>query len=162
MADAAVPPASSPVPAPKPAPALEPTELPLCTSAELVERGRAVVWDVLLWGRPARAFALRFDGVVVAYLNRCVHVPTEMDWQEGEFLDLDKRWILCSIHGAAYEPADGRCVGGPCGRGKLTPIAVAERGGQVYWYPSQDIAPVRFDDVPAAASPATAPEPKSA
>ena len=128
-----------------------PREL-LCASAELAERGRAVVWDVLQWGRPARAFALRFDGTVVAYLNRCVHVPTEMDWQPGEFLDADRRWILCSIHGAAYEPRDGRCVGGPCGRGKLAAIRVAEEGGQVYWYPSRDIRPVPFDE-PAPGSP---------
>jgi nitrite reductase/ring-hydroxylating ferredoxin subunit len=119
---------------------------PLCASAELAERGRAWVWDVLQHGRPTRAFALRFDGVVVAYINRCVHVPTEMDWQPGEFLDMDKRWILCSIHGAAYEPADGRCVGGPCGRGRLTRIAVQEEGGEVYWYPSRDIRPVPFDE----------------
>ena len=72
--------------------------------------------------QPARAFALRFDGRVVAYLNRCAHVPTEMDWQPGEFLDADRDWIVCSIHGAAYEPRDGRCVGGPCGRGRLTAL----------------------------------------
>lgn len=120
----------------------------ICAAAELAERGRAIVWDVLVWGRPARAFALRFDGKVVAYLNRCLHVPTEMDWKEGEFLDIDRRWILCSIHGAAYEPADGRCVGGPCGRGKLTALRVEERDGEVYWYPSRDIAPVRFDEAP--------------
>jgi hypothetical protein len=53
----------------------------------LAERGRAKVWEVLEYGRPARAFALRFDGVVRAYLNRCAHVPAEMDWQPGEFLD---------------------------------------------------------------------------
>jgi len=117
----------------------------LCASGELVERGLAYVWDVLQYGQPARAFALRFDGRVVAYLNRCVHVPTEMDWQAGEFLDLDRRWILCSIHGATYEPADGRCVAGPCGRGRLTPIEVHEVDGQVYWYPSRDIRPVLFD-----------------
>ncbi len=63
--------------------------LPLCASEALAERGRAWVWDVLEYGRPARAFALRFDGIVVAYLNRCTHVPTEMDWQPGEFLDAD-------------------------------------------------------------------------
>ena len=119
---------------------------PLCTSKDLAERGRAWVWDLLQYGRPARAFAMRFDGAVVAYLNRCAHVPTEMDWQSGEFLDMDKRWILCSIHGASYEPANGRCVGGPCGRGRLTPVAVQERGGQVYWYPSRDLRPVPFDD----------------
>jgi nitrite reductase/ring-hydroxylating ferredoxin subunit len=127
-----------------------PAPEPLCASAELAERGRAVVWDVLLWGRPARAFALRFDGKPVAYLNRCVHVPTEMDWQEGEFLDIDRRWILCSIHGAAYEPADGRCVGGPCGRGKLTRLHVEEHDGRVYWYPSREIKAVTFDEPVAA------------
>lgn len=120
--------------------------LPLCASTDLAERGRAWVWDVVQWRQPARAFVLRFDGQLRAYLNRCSHVPTEMDWQPGEFLDMDKRWILCSIHGAMYEPADGRCVGGPCGRGRLTPIAVDEEAGQVYWYPSRDIRPVSFDD----------------
>ncbi|HLL17955.1 MAG TPA: Rieske 2Fe-2S domain-containing protein [Rubrivivax sp.] len=119
---------------------------PLCASAQIEERGRAWLWDVLEYGRPARAFVLRFEGTLRAYINRCAHVPTEMDWQPGEFLDLDKRWILCSIHGAAYEPADGRCVGGPCGRGRLTAVTVQERDGQVYWYPSRDIRPVLFDD----------------
>jgi nitrite reductase/ring-hydroxylating ferredoxin subunit len=119
----------------------------LCASADLVERGRAWVWDVLQWGQPARAFALRFDGRVVSYVNRCAHVPTEMDWQPGEFLDGDRRWIVCSIHGAAYEPADGRCVDGPCGSGRLTSIRIAEQDGQVYWYPSRDTRPVPFDEV---------------
>jgi nitrite reductase/ring-hydroxylating ferredoxin subunit len=119
---------------------------PLCGSAALVERGLGVVFDVMLWGAPARAFALRFDGQVVAYLNRCAHVPTEMDWQAGQFLDMDKRWILCSIHGAAYEPADGHCVGGPCGKGRLMTLRTEESGGCVYWYPSPDIQPVVFDD----------------
>ncbi len=119
---------------------------PLCDSAALTERGKAYTWDVLQWGRPARAFALRFDGRVVAYLNRCVHVPTEMDWQEGEFLDMDKRWIVCSIHGAMYEPESGHCVGGPCGRGRLTPIEVEERDGRVWWRPSGDIQPIPFDE----------------
>jgi nitrite reductase/ring-hydroxylating ferredoxin subunit len=118
---------------------------PLCASHELAERGRAWVFDVTQYRQPARAFALRFDGRVVAYLNRCVHVPSEMDWRPGEFLDGDKRYILCATHGAAYEPGNGRCVGGPCGRGRLTAIEVAERDGQVYWYPSRDIRPVDFD-----------------
>ena len=120
-------------------------EQALCASADLEERGKAVVFDVLLWGRPSRAFALRFDGRVVAYMNRCAHVPTELDWQPGEFLDLDKRWIICSIHGATYEPADGHCVLGPCRGERLMPLDVAERDGQVYWYPSPEIKPVVFD-----------------
>lgn len=117
----------------------------LCASAELAERGLAMVFDVMQYGQPVRAFALRFEGEVVAYLNRCVHVPTEMDWQHGVFLDGDQRFILCSTHGASYEPLDGRCVGGPCGRGRLTAVQVQEIDGQVYWYPSRDIRPVAFD-----------------
>ncbi len=113
----------------------------LCRSDELIERGNALVFDVLHFREPAHAFALRFEGRVVAYLNRCVHVPTEMDWQPGEFLDSDKRYIVCSIHGATYEPANGRCAGGPCGRGRLTVLQVEERDGQVYWYPSRDTRP---------------------
>jgi nitrite reductase/ring-hydroxylating ferredoxin subunit len=113
----------------------------LCASDELAERGQAVVFDVLSYRQPARAFALRFDGRVVAYLNRCVHVPAEMDWQPGEFLDADRAFIVCSMHGATYEPATGRCVGGPCGRGRLSAIDVTERDGRVYWHPSRDIRP---------------------
>jgi len=136
-----------PLPAPQ---AAEPQ--PLCLAAQLEEAGLAWVWDVLEYGRPARAFALRFDGAVRAYLNRCVHVPTEMDWQPGEFLDMDRRFILCSIHGAAYEPSDGRCVGGPCGSGRLTPLRTEERDGHVYWYPSLEIQPVPLA-APASESP---------
>jgi nitrite reductase/ring-hydroxylating ferredoxin subunit len=120
--------------------------LPLCDARALEERGRAWGWDVLVYERPARAFALRFDGQVRAYLNRCLHVPAEMDWQPGEFLDSQKQTILCSLHGAAYEPAGGRCIGGPCGRGRLTAVRTEERDGMVYWYPSRDIQPVVCDD----------------
>jgi nitrite reductase/ring-hydroxylating ferredoxin subunit len=115
---------------------------PLCASADLPEAGLAVVFDVRLWRAPARAFALRFDGRVVCYLNRCAHVPTEMEWHPGQFLDADRRFILCSMHGAIYEPASGECVGGPCRGERLMAIDVVEQGGQVYWYPSADIAPV--------------------
>ena len=125
----------------------------LCATQALAERGQAWVFDVMHAQQPARAFALRFDGQVVAYLNRCVHVPSEMDWQPGHFLDSEQRFIVCATHGALYEPADGRCVGGPCGRGRLTPLHVEECDGQVYWYPSPDIQPVDFDE-PAPGSPA--------
>ena len=118
------------------------TPLPLCPAADLAEGGRALVWDVLLWGQPARAFVLRHGGALRGYINRCAHVPVEMDWRPGDFLDLDKRYIVCTIHGASYNPADGRCTGGPCGRGKLIAVDVVEADGQACWYPSHDIRPL--------------------
>lgn len=113
----------------------------LCASAALHEKGLAVLFDVLHFREPARAFALRFDGRVVAYLNRCVHVPTELDWQPGEFLDAGREFILCSIHGAAYEASTGRCIGGPCGQGRLRAIDIVERDGEVWWQPTRDTQP---------------------
>jgi nitrite reductase/ring-hydroxylating ferredoxin subunit len=124
----------------------EPSPQPLCRSDALEDRGLAQVFDVQLWRQPARAFALRFDGRVVAYINRCAHVPVEMDWQPGRFLDIERRWIICSIHGATYDPVDGRCVGGPCAAGRLKPVEIDERDGWVYWYPSRDVTPVSPDD----------------
>ena len=124
--------------------------VPLCASADLVEKGLAYGFDVLHFRAPARGFALRFEGCVVAYLNRCLHVPVEMDWNPGDFLDGDKTVILCATHGAAYEPLSGRCIGGPCGRGRLTVIETVERDGQVYWYPSRDTKPAAAGVDPAA------------
>ena len=117
----------------------------VCDSEALADGGRGHVFDVLEFGRPERAFVLRFEGRVFAYLNRCAHVPAEMDWQPGEFFDADRRHIICSIHGATYDPTSGRCTGGPAGRGRLKPLQVAEEDGKVYWYPSKDIQPVSFD-----------------
>ena len=57
----------------------------LCASVELVKKGKAVLLDVVQFREPARAFVLRFEGRVVAYLNRCVHVPTELDWLPVHF-----------------------------------------------------------------------------
>ena len=121
--------------------------LPLCVGADLLEAGPAHVFDVLLWRRPARAFALRFDGRVVAYMNRCAHVPTEMDWRPGEFLDDERRFIICSMHGAVYEPSTGQCIAGPCAGQRLMRIDVVEQSGRVYWYPSADVRPVEFDAI---------------
>jgi nitrite reductase/ring-hydroxylating ferredoxin subunit len=118
----------------------------LCASSELLEKGRAIVFDVVHFRESARAFALRFDGRVVAYLNRCVHTPTELDWQPGEFLDGGREFILCSIHGAAYEPRSGHCIGGPCGMGRLTVIEVEERDGMVSWLPTRDTQPARVPE----------------
>ncbi len=120
------------------------TAIALCASSALRERGRAHVWDVLLDGEPVTAFALRVDGVVVAYINRCAHVAAEMDWNVGEFLDQDRRHIVCSLHGASYAPGSGRCVGGPCGSASLTRVDVGETAEGVAWYPATNIRPIEF------------------
>ncbi|KGM39261.1 hypothetical protein JY96_02395 [Aquabacterium sp. NJ1] len=114
----------------------------LCDAAALQECGDAVLFEVSEWGQNAPAFAVRFDNVALAYLNRCAHIPAEMDWQPGKFWDMDKRFIICSVHGALYDPPNGLCVSGPCHGAHLVAIEVREESGQVYWYPSERFQPL--------------------
>lgn len=60
---------------------------PLCGSADLVDGGLAVPFDVMYAGQTCRAFAVRHQGQVRAYLNRCTHVAMELDWQPNRFFD---------------------------------------------------------------------------
>lgn len=114
----------------------------LCASAQLLEADAAVMFEVREWGRTVPAFALRVGAVPVAYLNRCAHAPAQMDWQPGQFWDADRRYIVCALHGAHYQPSNGLCVLGPCRGASLTSIPLLEQEGQVYWYPSDRFQPV--------------------
>jgi len=109
----------------------------ICASSVLVNSGRGVRFEVAYFGEPAPAFAIRYKGTVHAYLNRCAHVAMELDWQEGVFFDADGRDLLCSTHGATYDAASGRCVGGPC-NGGLLKLNVEERDGMVYFTGFED------------------------
>ena len=105
----------------------------ICASSALLDSGRGVRFEVEYDGRLTPAFAVRYAGVVHAYLNRCAHVAMELDWQEGVFFDLAGHDLLCSTHGARYDPRSGRCLGGPCNRSSLVKLRTEERQGSVYF-----------------------------
>ena len=104
----------------------------LCLSADLRNGGMAVPFDVRYHGQTCRAFAVRHQNQVRAYLNRCTHVAMELDWQPNQVFDLSGRWLLCATHGATYSPDTGACAGGPC-RGGLVAIELHEAQGLVRW-----------------------------
>jgi nitrite reductase/ring-hydroxylating ferredoxin subunit len=109
------------------------TERLICPSVQLLDSGKGVRFEVEYSGEPAPAFVIRKNGKAHGYLNRCAHVAMELDWQEGVFFDSDKRDLLCSTHGATYDPASGRCVGGPCNGTPLVKLKVEERDGMIYF-----------------------------
>jgi nitrite reductase/ring-hydroxylating ferredoxin subunit len=117
--------------------------VPLCQSSELLDSGLAVPFDVVYAGQTCRAFAVRFEGQVQAYLNRCSHVAMEMDYQPDRFFDTEGRWLLCATHGATYAPDTGACVGGPC-RGGLIKIDLSEHQGVVHWHTAYNLKPLDF------------------
>jgi nitrite reductase/ring-hydroxylating ferredoxin subunit len=78
-----------------------------------------------------QAFAIRFDGEVRGYINECRHLPTELDWNFGHFLDADKEFLVCATHGALYDPVTGVCVAGPCRGRALEKVALEEQHGTI-------------------------------
>ena len=117
--------------------------VPLCDSRQLVEGGLAVAFDVVYAGQTCRAFAVRFEGLPQAYLNRCTHVAMELDWQPDRVFDASGQWLVCASHGATYRPHDGSCVGGPC-KGGLVKILLSEQAGQVAWQTAYNLQPLLF------------------
>lgn len=113
----------------------------ICSSDAVQEGAKGVRFAVTAFGDPATGFVVRYGGKAYAYLNRCAHVPIELDWVEGEFFESSKLYLMCSTHGAIYVPDSGYCAGGPCKGGRLRPIAVLELDDKIYWQPDEHIRP---------------------
>jgi nitrite reductase/ring-hydroxylating ferredoxin subunit len=107
------------------------TERVICSSADLTDSGDGVRFEVDVDGKPEPAFAVRYRGRIYAYLNRCAHMPMELDWKPGKFFDVWGLHLICSTHGATYAPDTGRCLRGPCFEEGLIPVPVEERSGRV-------------------------------
>ncbi len=120
------------------------TSIPICSSDSLVEGGKGVRFPVTAGGENSNGFVVRYDGRVYGYLNRCAHVPIELDWNEGDFFESSGLYLMCSTHGAIYTPENGRCAGGPCRGGRLRPIMVVEQEGQVFWQPDDYLTPAKI------------------
>ena len=63
---------------------------------------------------PDECFVVRRGDVVYGYRNECPHAGNFLNWKPDAFLTRDRSLIMCSAHGALFEPATGECVAGPC------------------------------------------------
>jgi nitrite reductase/ring-hydroxylating ferredoxin subunit len=117
----------------------------ICAAAELVDGGLGIRRDARMAGQDVVVFFIRYDGRVYGYLNRCAHVPMELDWAEGQFFESSGLYLMCATHGAIYAPDTGKCVGGPCRGGRLRAVQVEERetpeGRAVFWLPDGEMLP---------------------
>ena len=83
---------------------------------------------------PARAgiFVMRYEGGVRAFVNRCPHLGTPLNWSPDRFVDLERVHIVCATHGAVFRVDDGECLSGPCFGDVLERVEVEVRDGFVY------------------------------
>lgn len=59
-------------------------------------------------------FAVRLGDAITVYVNSCPHIGTPLDWAPDRFLNTAGTHLVCSTHGAEFEPLTGVCIRGPC------------------------------------------------
>lgn len=103
----------------------------LCRLDEIPEPGGKGVLLPGDGGRPHDLVVVRFGGQLRAYVNSCPHVGTPLDTLPDRFFTRGGDQLLCSTHGARFEPLTGLCVAGPCAGARLRAVAVRLEGASV-------------------------------
>ena len=105
-------------------------KLRVASRSDLPERS-ALKFRFERGGEPMTGILACHDGRIVAYVNRCRHMPWPLDWDDGQFYTRDRDHFMCRTHGAVYEPSTGLCVLGPCAGAALEALAVIVEGDEV-------------------------------
>ena len=72
------------------------------------------------------------DGKLAAYENCCPHAGGPLNQINDRFFDRNGL-LLCTRHGARFDPSDGFCIKGPCAGDALNDLEVhAEADGSVH------------------------------
>lgn len=107
----------------------------LCPASELAE-GRYREFQVEHDGETLWLIATRYQGRVRAWLNLCPHQGRPLNFAPDRFLtDKDNR-LVCSHHGAVFEPSTGECVAGPCKNAALREVSIDEPNGEIFVSPA--------------------------
>ena len=107
-----------------------PDETVICTVQELAD-GASRGFTFEGSEGPIEGLLVRRGPAIYAYVNRCPHMGTPLDWMPGRFLSADGSHIVCATHGAQFRIEDGYCFGGPCTGASLRAVAVGVRNGAV-------------------------------
>lgn len=90
--------------------------------ARLDAEGRAVPFPIVV---------VRQGGQFHAYVNRCPHQGSRLDFQPGQFLDQGHKKLICGKHGSVFDVATGACVEGPCAGETLEKLTMVVDGDEI-------------------------------
>ena len=102
----------------------------LCRAEDIDEPG-SMGFEIDHDGDRIELFVVRKWDEFHAYINRCPHQGTNLDWQEHQFLDRGNDFIQCATHDALFEIPTGLCVNGPCVGASLEPVALSQADGEL-------------------------------
>jgi nitrite reductase/ring-hydroxylating ferredoxin subunit len=83
--------------------------------ARVAEDGKTVPFPIVV---------TRHGGKFYAYVNRCPHQGTRLDFEPKQFLDSSHKFLMCGKHGAVFDIPTGHCIDGPCKGERLEPVEV--------------------------------------
>jgi nitrite reductase/ring-hydroxylating ferredoxin subunit len=104
--------------------------------------GRSKKFSLPVGAHEVECFVIHWQGTHYAYVNKCRHIAMSLDWVENRFFDEDGRYVLCSTHGALFEPSSGECVSGPPFGKRLIVVPLEIRDGEIY-----ASIPENFEDI---------------
>jgi len=104
----------------------------LCTREDLAATGAK---DLVLEdeGERLEVLVVRLkDSALRGYINACPHQFIPLNIFPGHVFTENRKHLVCSGHGALFEPGTGLCVQGPCEDEFLEPLEIAEEDGRIY------------------------------
>ena len=112
---------------------------PICALSDIPDPGtREFSLTVGEW--PVPGFLVRYHDEVRAFLNRCPHAGHLLNWRADGFFAPESELLLCTSHGARFNPLTGLCVEGPCIGSSLQAIDTVVIDGKVVL--TGDAAPI--------------------
>ena len=100
-------------------------------AADLIAPGTARNFVLQIGEAFFHGFVVRKANDYYGYVDRCPHAGLPLAQELDDYLTPQADLISCSWHGALFQIASGRCVGGPCAGAALTPWPVTVRDGLI-------------------------------
>ena len=95
----------------------------LCKTTDIEDPG-CKSFELKIKGKTCSVFVVHKDAEFFAYYNNCPHTGASLEWQDDQFLDLDKTLIQCATHGALFMISSGQCIAGPCTDDSLKRLSI--------------------------------------
>jgi nitrite reductase/ring-hydroxylating ferredoxin subunit len=107
------------------------TQTRLC-SLDDIEDGGSIALIAEINGLRTSLIIVRQEKRAFVYVNVCPHTGAPLDFEPGQFMNFDRSFIMCAMHGAIFRIEDGFCLQGPCVGKSLTPIPSEVREDHVW------------------------------
>lgn len=102
----------------------------LCKTSDIEDPG-SKSFELKIKRKTQSIFVVHKDGKFYAYYNKCPHTGATLEWQEDQFLDLDKALIQCATHDALFMIDSGECIAGPCSGDSLQSLPLIIESDQI-------------------------------